>query len=745
MKFDTPATENLFDHAKVVGHATSRIDGPLKTTGTAPYAYERHDVVAGQLVGFPVGAGIAKGRILSIDTREAESARGVAGVVTTLDHDPIEDVTDVDPVRLFGGREIHHYHQAVAVVVAESFEAARAAAHLLKIEYEAEAGATFDLAEAYEAQADQPVEPASTVGDFETAFAAAATTLDATYTTPAESHAMMEPHATLAAWDGDRVDLWTSNQMVAWGRAAMAKALGIPEEKVRLDSPFIGGGFGAKLFVRADAVLAALAAKHVGRPVKVQLPRPMIANNTTHRGMTIQRIRIGTDGDGRITAIAHENASNTLPGGSGEDGTGPTEHFYAGANRLLVNRPITLHLPNSNAMRAPGEAAGLMALEIAMDEMAEKLGMDPVEFRILNDTQVDPANPERPFSERHLVECLRTGAERFGWSNRNRAPAATRDGAWLIGHGVAGAYRGAPATASGARMVLKRDAKLVLESDMTDIGTGSYTIMAQTAAEMLGLPISDVSVSLGDSRYPVSAGSGGQWGAASATAGVYAAGVALRHTIAERLGRDPDDLTFEDGMLRAGNLSVPLSDIVRDGEISAEDTMEFGSFRSEDYVLATFGAHFAEVAVHQATGEIRVRRMLAVCDAGRILNPLTARSQVLGAMTMGVGAALMEELAVDTRYGFFVNHDLAGYEVPVHMDIAEQEVIFLEGADPYSTPLKAKGVGELGLCGVPAAIANAAFNATGIRVRDYPVTLDKLIDHLPAVRPNDSSVSDTAM
>jgi xanthine dehydrogenase YagR molybdenum-binding subunit len=459
----------------------------------------------------------------------------------------------------------------------------------------------------------------------------------------------------------------------------------------------------------------------------------MTANNTTHRAATIQHIRIGAERDGRIIAVAHENATNTLPGGSGENGALPTQHFYAGAHRFLLNRPVVMNLPESNAMRAPGETAGLMALEIAMDEMAEKLGMDPVEFRKLNDTQVDPGNPDRPFSERHCVECLRRGAETFDWASRNTTPGARREGRWLIGHGVAGAYRGAPVTASGARVRLRPDGTVRVETDMTDIGTGSYTIIAQTAAEMLGVPLNAVSVGLGDSRFPVSSGSGGQWGAASSTAGVYAACVALREKIAGQLGANADQLDIEDGTVRWGDKQTPLTEIAAGGEIVAEDTIEFGDFRKEKYLLSTFGAHFVEVAVHAATGEIRVRRMLAVCDAGRILNPVTARSQVIGAMTMGVGAAIMEELAVDTRYGFFVNHDLAGYEVPVHADIHEQEVIFLMGADPYSTPLKAKGVGELGICGVSAAVANAIYNATGVRVRDYPITLDKHLAGLPAV------------
>ena len=732
MRFDNPAGQNLFDSARVVGQPVRRIDGPLKVTGTAPYAYERHDVAAGQAVGYPVGAAIAKGRITGIDKAAAEAAPGVLGIVTTLDVDPIEALFPYDVVRHFGGDEVLHYHQAVAVVVAETFEQARHAANLLEIAYEVDGSASFTLADTPEAAGETDADPAQVVGDFDAAFSSAAIRLDETYTTPAESHSMMEPHASLAAWDGDSLSLWTSNQMINWGRGAMAKAFGIPPENVRLESPYIGGGFGAKLFVRSDAVLAALAARSVGRPVKVALPRPLVANNTTHRGETIQRIRLGADADGRLTAIGHHNATNALVSTGGENATLPTVAFYAAPNRLVVNAPAAMNLPNSNAMRAPGETAGLMAFEIAMDELAEKAGMDPVELRILNDAQTDPGDPDVPFSDRHFAECLRRGAEAFGWADRNTAPGATRDGVWLVGHGVAGAYRPSPVQTSGARVTLKPDGTLVVASDMTDIGTGSYTIMAQTAAEVLGLPVERVSVELGSSTSPVSAGSGGQWGAASATAGVYAASVALREAIAGRIGVAEGDLAFEDGMVRHGNTSTPLAEVGGGEEIAAEDSIEFGSFRSDDALVATFGAHFVEVGVHAFTGEIRVRRMLAVADAGRILNPMTARSQMIGAMTMGVGAAIMEELAVDHRRGFFVNHDLAGYEVPVHMDIPEQEVIFLETADPYSTPLKAKGVGELGLCGVSAAVANAITNATGVRVRDYPVTLDKILSGLPA-------------
>ncbi|EPA0231715.1 molybdopterin cofactor-binding domain-containing protein [Escherichia coli] len=644
MKFDKPAGENPIDQLKVVGRPHDRIDGPLKTTGTARYAYEWHEEAPNAAYGYIVGSAIAKGRLTALDTDAAQKAPGVLAVITASNAGALGK-GDKNTARLLGGPTIEHYHQAIALVVAETFEQARAAASLVQAHYRRNKGA-YSLADEKQA-VNQPPEdtPDKNVGDFDGAFTSAAVKIDATYTTPDQSHMAMEPHASMAVWDGNKLTLWTSNQMIDWCRTDLAKTLKVPVENVRIISPYIGGGFGGKLFLRSDALLAALAARAVKRPVKVMLPRPSIPNNTTHRPATLQHLRIGADQSGKITAISHESWSGNLPGGTPETAVQQSELLYAGANRHTGLRLATLDLPEGNAMRAPGEAPGLMALEIAIDELAEKAGIDPVEFRILNDTQVDPADPTRCFSRRQLIECLRTGADKFGWKQRNATPGQVRDGEWLVGHGVAAGFRNNLLEKSGARVHLEQNGTVTVETDMTDIGTGSYTILAQTAAE---------------------------------------------------------------------------------------ESIEFGTL-SKEYQQSTFAGHFVEVGVHSATGEVRVRRMLAVCAAGRILNPKTARSQVIGAMTMGMGAALMEELAVDDRLGYFVNHDMAGYEVPVHADIPKQEVIFLDDTDPISSPMKAKGVGELGLCGVSAAIANAVYNATGIRVRDYPITLDKLLDKLPDV------------
>ena len=733
MKFDTAATTNPIGQLKVIGQPVSRIDGPLKTTGTARYAYERHDAVPNPAYGYVVGSAIAKGRIASIDLTAARVAPGVLAIVTAENAGKLTK-GKLNVATLLGGPDIEHYHQAIAVVVAETFEQSRAAAQLVRVDYASVAG-SFDLAAS--TATSKPAEgnsgPAdSAVGDFAGAFAAAPVKLDATYSTPDEAHAMMEPHASMAAWNGDKLTLWTSNQMIDWNTADMARTLGIAKDKVRLISPFSGGGFGGKLFLRSDALLAALGARVAGRPVKVALQRPLMFNNTTHRPATIQRIRIGATKDGKITAIGHESWSGNLEGGKPEAAVEQTRLLYAGANRMSSMRLAALDLPEGNAMRAPGEASGMMALEIAIDEMAEKLGLDPIEFRILNDTQVDPEKPERPFSQRRLAECFSTGAERFGWNKRIAQPASTRDRQWLVGIGTAAAFRNNMLTKSAARVRLDVSGVVTVETDMTDIGTGSYTIIAQTAAEMMGVSLEKVAVHLGDSTFPVSAGSGGQWGGNNSTAGVYAACVKLRESVAQKLGFNSAETLFTDGQVRSGNRSVPLAQAAADGELVAEDGIEYGDL-DKKYQQSTFGAHFVEVGVDVATAEIRARRMLAVCAAGRILNPKTARSQVIGAMTMGVGAALMEELVVDKRGGFFVNHDLAGYEVPVHADIPHQDVIFLDETDPLSSPMKAKGVAELGICGVAAAVANAIHNATGVRVRDYPITLDKLLKALPEV------------
>ncbi len=437
MKFDAPAGTNLFDDAKLVGKSTPRIDGPRKTSGQAPYAAERHDVAANQAYGWIVGAGIAKGTIRSMDASAARKAPGVLAVLTAPDTKPV-GTSDWNPAPLFGGSDVTHYHQAVALVVAETFEQARAAAGLIRTDYERRWGVRSGTCERKVGNRHRTSGKPTThkAGDFDSAFADAPVTVDRDTTPPPdEAHAMMEPFATIASWDGrqaDAVDIQPDDRVGQEGDCR--RSCGMEADDIRVDSPFIGGGFGAKLFVRADAVLAALGAKAVKRPVKIAMQRPLMANNSTHRPATIQRVRLGATKDGRLTAVGHEGWSGNVEGGDPENGVLQTRRLYAGANRIATSYLTRLDLPEGNAMRAPGEAPGHMALEVAMDELAEKLGMDPVALRILNDTQIMPDEPDVQFSDRHLVRCLEEGAERFGWNKRGK-PGARRDGNWLVGMG----------------------------------------------------------------------------------------------------------------------------------------------------------------------------------------------------------------------------------------------------------------------------------------------------------------------
>lgn len=702
----------------------------MKVTGGARYAYEmQQDNV---LYGFVVEASIGKGTIRSIDTRTAEKAPGVA-LVLTHRNAPAQGTGDHRQARpVLTGPNVTRYGEPVAFVVAESFEEARAAAYLVDVKYDRSSGRYALHSNLKEARVPKPADaPAadSAIGDFAAAFAGAPVQIDVTYTTPLQSHAMMEPHATLAAWDGDKLILHTANQMLNQGQQVIATTLQIPVEDIRLISPFIGGGFGGKLWVNADAILAAIAARQLKRPVKIALTRQQIFHVTTHRSDTIQRLRLGTDRQGRILAIGHDVFSGNLPSEQTYEGAAlQTRTLYAGPNRLTRHRLAPLDIPVASSMRAPGEAVGLMALECAMDELADKLSLDPIELRLRNEPGEDPEK-HIPYSSRHLIPCMQEGARRFGWDKRNSKPGQVRDGRWLVGMGMAAATRGNPLRLSRANVRLNPDGNATVRMAMTDIGTGTYTILAQIAAEMLGLPIERIRVELGDTNFPEAAGSGGSFGAGSSGSALFEACDALREKLARLAGMNPKSATFADGNIESEEQSVPLTRLVGDG-IEADGEIRPGR-NNKDFSQQSYGAHFAEVGVDQDTGEVRLRRMLGVFTAGRVLNAKTARSQAIGGMVFGVGAALQEAMTLDPRFGYFVNHDLAEYLVPVHADIPAIDAIFLAELDNESNPLKSKGIGELGICGAAASIANAVYNACGVRIRDYPITLDKLLAGLP--------------
>jgi xanthine dehydrogenase YagR molybdenum-binding subunit len=552
----------------------------------------------------------------------------------------------------------------------------------------------------------------------------------------------MEPHAALAVWSGGELTLYTSTQTVASIHAAVANTLQVPPERVRIVSRFTGGGFGDKLIVHAETVLAALAARALERPVKVALTRQQMFANTGHRPMMIQNVRLGAGRDGRLAALAHEVWSQTARSEEFAEQTAVfARSLYAAPNRLTRHRLVRLDMHRGEWMRAPGEAPGMLAFECAMDELAERVGLDPVELRVRNEPELDPER-KVPFSSRGLIACVRQGAARFGWERRSATPARLRDGRVLIGHGMAAAIRPNYLRPSQAAVTIDASAQVTARLDMTDIGTGSYTVLTQIVADSLGVPLSDIRVELGDSRFPRTPGSGGSFGAASSGSALYNACAALKQTIiaaaladehsAFRRVSDPA-ASFASGELRIGERSEKLAQLLpriaprglhAKGDIAPGETYK-------TYSQHAFGAHFAEVGVDCDTGEIRLRRMLGVFAAGRILNAKTARSQMIGGMIWGASAALMEESVVDPRYGQFVNHDLAEYHVPVNADIGEIEAIFLDEHDDKGNPLGIKGIGELGICGAGAAVANAVYNATGVRVREFPITLDKLLPGLP--------------
>ncbi len=742
MAYDVPAGVTPLDtHAAdgLVGKPLNRVDGPLKVTGRATYSaeYAGQDKVA---YGFVVQSTIAKGRVSTIDTAAAERMPGVVAVLTYKNASPPEGQGERVAAGPGTGKRsfpqlkddrVEHAGQPVALAVAETFEQARAAAYAVVVSYVAETPTLDMSAQLADGFTPKEQEPDSRIGDFASAFAQAPVKLDVTYTTPLESHAMMEPHATIATWTGDGLTLYTSNQLPVAGRSVVANTLKMPKTEVRIVSRYVGGGFGGKLDVWPDAILAALASRRLrGRPVKVVLTRQQVFGATGHRPQTQQHIRLGTDAAGRIQAVAHDvwtanNSQESFFEGSAK----ATRTLYAGANRQTTHKLIHLDIPIGNSMRAPGEATGQLAMECAMDELAETLGLDPIELRVRNEPTEDPEK-HLPYSSRNLVELMKVGAERFGWDKRNPKPGQVRDGHWMVGIGMAAATRSVAFQNASARVTLKGDGSLVVQTAMTDLGTGTYTILTQVAAEMTGLPMDKVLVQIGDTNFPDAPGSGGSWGAQSAGSAVYAACEALRDKLAASVNVETAVARFENGHLLAHDTSWALADLAAGGPVMADGSIAPGKL-FHTYSQQSYGAQFAEVAVDVDTGEVRMRRMLGVFSAGRILNEKTAKSQLLGGMTMGLSAALFEDAVLDMRHGNFVNHDLAEYHVAAHADVPEVDVIIVPQLDAMSSPIKAKGVGELGICGAGAAVANAVYNATGVRVRDYPITLDKILKDLP--------------
>ena len=707
----------------IVGAPLDRPEGPKKVSGRAAYAADGLPENAAH--GVLVRATIAQGRVTKIDESSVSDVAGLLGVFhgPKMTRNPAQGMAGEAPVQ--PGNEVHYHGQPIALVVAESFEAARDAAQRLAVSYDADTDVITDPSRSETHEQDDP----ETAGDFDAAFAASEVTLDRTYTTPPHAAAAMEPHAAVAEWEGDAVTLRGALQMLRFNKKELADSLGIDPEQVRILSPYIGGGFGSKLGIGPEAVAAALAARELGRPVRVVMARQTVFDSVLRRTETSQRLRLGADKDGTLRALSHDDrVSNIRDEGFAEPVSQASQFLYGAEGLSFTQTLARICRTPSGSVRAPGEAVGMLALEQAMDELAEELGLCPVELRLKNLPDKNPMT-DQPFSATRLADCLREGAEQFGWGGR-KPMGERREGDWYVGMGMASAARSNMLIKSAARVRLTGDGAVV-ETDMTDIGTGSYAILGQITAEMLGLAVERVEARLGDTSFPGASGSGGSFGASSAGSATFLAAKAIRETLAERMGCSLSELTLQNGIARGGNREVPLSELV-DGELAEEASVESGS-TADSHFSAGFGAHFAEVAVHAYTGEVRVRRMLGVMAMGRILNEKTARSQALGGMIWGLGSALTEKLTHDPRTGHLATRDLANYHVPAHADVpGDLKVVFLEERDDMANPIQTKGIGELGISGAGAAILNAVRNACGARVYDMPATPDRVIAAMDA-------------
>jgi len=702
-----------------LGADLERRDGAAKVTGAARYAAEHHPegMAHGVLLRAP-----GLGPVRLVNAEEVEAMEGVRLVLqdARMIRNAAQGGAGEAPVQ--GVETADYVGQPIALVVADSFETACHAAALLRVEAD---GADLPVdPETAEPDPDQAKDKAT--GDFDAGFAEAAVTIDATYTTPAMVSAAMEPHAALAEWDGDRVTVHASLQMLASNKAELADCLGIEESQVRLLSPYVGGGFGSKLGISAECVAAALAARELGRPVRVVQSRRQVFEVNTRRTETRQRIRLGATADGRLVALGHEARVSNLPGESfAEPVLQGTAFTYAAPNRLLHSDLVRLHRPATGSVRAPGEAVGVTAFEAAMDELACAAGIDPVELRLRNLPEEEPGTG-RPFSAHRLAECLTEGRDRFGWDDRPAKPRQRREGEWWIGTGMAAAVRVNMVADAEARVSLQPDGRALVETDMTDIGTGTYTILGQVAAEALGLTPRDVEVRLGDTDLPPGSGSGGSVGAASNATAVWLACEEIRRAIAAKMGCTAADLFLAEGHAACGNDRRALHEVVGDSPMVGHGKLAPGK-AMKTVRQATWGAVFTEVAVSDVSGEVRVRRMQGTFSCGRILNQRTARSQAQGGMAWGLGLALTEALVHDRRDGHVVNRDLAEYHVPVNADVPHLDVQMLDEPDDWAGPLGAKGIGELGICGSGSAILNAIHHACGVRVRDLPATPDRVL------------------
>ncbi|MGW6057433.1 xanthine dehydrogenase family protein molybdopterin-binding subunit [Streptomyces sp. NPDC055189] len=692
------------DTASAIGAPAERREGPQKVTGTARYAAEH--TPEGCAYAWPVPATIARGTVSAVDATAALELPGVLEVLTHLNAPRLEKPDDGTLAVLQDAR-VPHRGWYVALVVAESLEAAREGAAAVEVTY---AGERHDVTlkadhpDAYVPQDEDGTSGEHTRGDAEDAFAAAPARVDVAYRVPPLHNHPMEPHAATAHWQDDHLTVHDSSQGATTVRDVLAGLFSLPKEQVTVVSEHVGGGFGSKGTPRPQVVLAAMAARMAGRPVKLVLPRRQLPAVVGHRSPTLHRVRLGAKEDGTLTSVIHEVTAHTSRVKEFvETAAAATRVMYPSPHARTTHRVVPLDVPSPSWMRAPGEAPGMYALESAMDELAVTLGIDPVELRLRNDTGTEP-DSSKPFSSRHLVECLREGARLFGWSERDPRPRSRSEGPVLVGSGVASATYPVVVAPSRASAHAYPDGSFVVRINATDIGQGARTVLAQVAADALGVPLESVRTDIGSSDLPNAPLAGGSSGTASWGWAVHEACTQLASRLAGQQGQQ----------------------LPPEGVGATADTKGKADADS-DYARHAFGAHFAEVGVDTVSGEVRVRRLLGVYAAGRILNSRTARSQFIGAMTMGLGMALTEGSTMDAAFGDFTEADLAAYHVPAHADVPAIEAHWIDEDDPHLNPMGSKGIGEIGIVGTAAAIGNAVHHATGRRLRELPLTPDRVL------------------
>lgn len=743
--------EKNFFNDKNVKKSLSRVDGKAKVTGAARYAADQK--MQNLVYGFLVGSTVAKGRIKSIDTKSAEQAPGVLAVITYLNapkvpgyqtgKDPSKPPAGGQPLRIFYNNEIFYYDQPIALVIADSFERVLYAAKLVKAQYEKTSHQTDLEANLGKAKAPEGAEEKDYTRGRADAYKDASVKIEQEYYHPREVHNPMELASIIASWEGnDKITVYTKTQGVLDTRRSIKDAFNLPEENITVHAEYVGGAFGSGLRTWPYEIAAIMGARAVGKPLKLVLHREQMFTNIGYRPATLQKIGIGATADGKLIGITHEAFGNTSSYEEYTEGSVNISWLlYACPNVTTRYRLVPLNVCTPIWMRGPGETTGCYALECAMDEMAYKLNLDPIEFRLRNHADADPES-NLPWSSKYLKECYQMGAEKIGWKERKLQPRSLQEDGWLIGYGMGTGSFAAMRWNATVKGTLKPDGNLLLQCSVNDMGPGTATMMTAIASDAMGIPADKIAIQIGNSTLPAGPTQGGSATTSTVGGAISDLCIELKNQIVALAGKQSpplanasgikaEDVSFsENGIALKNNpsINVTYADLFKQNNLSVLELTKESKAQQLPYSMHSFSVHFIKLRVHPSTGRIKIDHVVSSIDAGTIVSPKTAESQIKGGVVGGIGMALMEEAIVDQRFGRTINNNLADYHVPVNADIHNIDVLFINKKDPYINPVGSKGLGEIALIGVAPAVANAVFNATGKRIRDLPITLDKLIE-----------------